>query len=449
MQRIKIKRGLNLPITGAPKQQIGDGRAVSTVAVLGPDYVGMKPTMAVGVGDQVKLGQVLFSDKKTPGVVYTSPGCGRVTSVNRGAKRALQSVVVELAGDEAEEFAKYDEAGLEDLDTEKVKENLVRSGLWTALRTRPFSKVPPPDSTPHSIFVAAMDTNPLAADPSVVIAERPEDFVRGLKVLSRLTPEKIFLCKAPGAEIPGGDLSYVTTAEFAGPHPAGLAGTHIHFLDPVGREKTVWYLNYQDVMAIGSLFVSGRLNTARVVSLAGPAVKNPRLIRTRLGACTEDLVKGELIEGENRVVSGPVIAGHQAAGPLAYLGRYHLQVSALAEGRQRDFFGWLGPGFKKFSVTNTMASCLSPGAKYPMTTAAFGRRRAIVPIGAYEKVMPLDILPTFLFRALETGDVEQAEALGCLELDEDDLALCTFVCPGKIDFGPMLRRTLTTIEKEG
>jgi len=442
MQRIKIKRGLNLPITGAPKQQIGDGRAVSTVAVLGPDYVGMKPTMkptmAVGVGDQVKLGQVLFSDKKTPGVVYTSPGCGRVIAVNRGAKRALQSVVVELAGDEAEDFAKYEEAELEGVALANVKENLVRSGLWTAIRTRPFSKVPSPESSPHSIFVTAMDTNPLAADPSVVIAERPEDFVRG-----------IFLCKAPGAEIPGGDLSYVTTAEFAGPHPAGLAGTHIHFLDPVGREKTVWYLNYQDVMAIGHLFVHGRLNTERVVSLAGPAVANPRLIRTRLGACTEDLVKGELIEGENRVVSGPVIAGHQAAGPLAYLGRYHLQVSALAEGRQRDFFGWLGPGFKKFSVTNTMASCLSPGAKYPMTTAAFGRRRAIVPIGAYEKVMPLDILPTFLFRALETGDVEQAEALGCLELDEDDLALCTFVCPGKIDFGPMLRRTLTTIEKEG
>ncbi|HUT09838.1 MAG TPA: Na(+)-translocating NADH-quinone reductase subunit A [Thermoguttaceae bacterium] len=449
MQRIKIKRGLNLPITGAPKQQIGDAGRVGTVAVLGPDYVGMKPTMAVGVGDRVKLGQVLFSDKRAPGVVFTSPGCGKVIAVNRGAKRALQSVVVELAGDEAEQFAKYDEAAFEDLDAEKVKENLVRSGLWTAIRTRPFSKVPPPESTPHSIFVTAMDTNPLAADPSVVIAERPEDFVRGLKVLSRLTPEKVFVCKAPDAAVPGGELSYVVTTEFAGPHPAGLAGTHIHFLDPVGKEKTVWYLNYQDVMAIGSLLVSGRLNPERVLSLAGPAVKNPRLIRTRLGASTDDLVQGELVEGENRVVSGPVIAGHQAAGPLAFLGRYHLQVSALAEGRQREFFGWLGPGFKRFSVTNTMASCLSPEAKYPMNTAAFGRRRAIVPIGAYEKVMPLDILPTFLFRALETNDVEQAEALGCLELDEDDVALCTFVCPGKIDFGPMLRRNLTTIEKEG
>ena len=449
MQRFKIRSGLNLPIAGVPKQEISDARPPNTVAVLGPDYVGMKPTMAVTGGDRVKEGQVLFADKKTPGVVYTSPGCGEVLAINRGAKRALQSVVVRITGDDAVSFAGYAESRLESLDPETAKENLVGSGLWTALGSRPFSKVPSPQSTPHSIFVTAMDTNPLAADASLIIAERPDDFRSGLKVLSRLTPGKIFLCKAPGTTIPGSELSAVVTAEFAGPHPAGLPGTHIHFLDPVGRNKTVWYLNYQDVMAIGKLFVTGRLDCRRVVSLAGPAVKAPRLLRTYLGASTSELVEGKLAEGENRVISGSVLSGRTAEGPLAFLGRYHLQISVLAQGTTRELFGWMAPGFQKFSLKNVFASRLFPGKRLAFTTAANGGGRAIVPIGSYEKVMPLDILPTFLLRALAVDDVEQAEALGCLELDEDDLALCTFVCPGKGEYGSMLRRNLTIIEKEG
>ncbi len=449
MRTVKINRGLNVPISGAPEQKITEARRVNTVAVLGPDYVGMKPTMAVQVGDRVRAGQVLFSDKKTPGVQYTSPGCGEVVAVNRGAKRALQSVVVRLAGDDAETFEPYAESRLERLDPSEVKENLVRSGLWTALRTRPFSKVPPPDSTPRSIFVTAVDTNPLAADPQVVVAEAEEDFVCGLKVLSRLTPGKIFVCSAPGAAIPGRDLSFVEAAEFEGPHPAGLPGTHIHFLDPVSREKTVWHLNYQDAIAFGRLFIDGRLSFERVISLAGPAVRQPRLIRTRLGACISELVEGELAEGENRVISGSVLSGHHAEAPLDYLGRYHLQISALSEGRRRELFGWIGAGFRKHSVRNVVASKMTPARRLPLTTTLHGGKRPIYPLGTYEQVMPLDILPTFLLRALAVDDLEQAERLGCLELDEEDLALCTYVCPGKGDYGPMLRRDLTMIEKEG
>jgi len=449
MRKITIKKGLNLPISGAPRQEIAEGPPVDTVAVLGPDYVGMRPTMVVQVGDRVKQGQVLFSDKKTPGVLYTAPACGEVVAVNRGAKRALESVVIRVAGDDAETFPQYAASELDGLDPSEVRDNLVRSGLWTAFRTRPFSKVPAPESAPRSIFVTAMDTSPLAARADVVLAEAPEDFVFGLKVLGRLTPGKLFVCKSPGAAIPGEDLESVEPAQFEGPHPAGLPGTHIHFLDPVGREKTVWHVGYQDVIAIGRLFITGRLDPRRVIALAGPAVHDPRLIRTRRGASTDQLVEGQLAEGDHRVISGSVLSGHTAEGTLAFLGRYHLQVSALAEGRRRKFFGWVMPGFDKFSTKRVFASSLRPGKTFPMTTNRHGGPRAIVPIGAYEKVVPLDILPTFLLRALEVDDVEQAEALGCLELDEDDLALCTFVCPGKGDYGVMLRRNLTIIEKEG
>ncbi|NQT14913.1 MAG: Na(+)-translocating NADH-quinone reductase subunit A [Planctomycetes bacterium] len=449
MRTIRIKRGLNLPITGEPEQKVAEGPAPEAVAVVGPDYVGMRPTMAVGVGDRVKEGQVLFSDKKTPGVLFTSPASGEVVAVNRGAKRALESVVVRVGGEEAETFARYSESEIEQLGPNEVRDNLVQSGLWTALRTRPFSKTPSPESTPHSIFVTAIDTSPLAPNPDVILGEAGDDFLLGLKAISRLTPGKVFVAKAPGASVPGDGLPSVEMVEFDGPHPAGLPGTHIHFLDPVSKEKTVWHLDYQDVIAAGRLFITGRLDHRRVISLAGPAVKAPRLIRTRLGAGIDQLVEGELIEGENRVISGSVFSGRTADGPLAFLGRYHQQVSVLAEGHQRTLFGWMLPGFGKFSVKRVMGSALTPNKKFAFTTAAHGGPRAIVPVGAYERVVPLDMHPTFLLRALEVGDVEQAEALGCLELDEDDLALCTFACPGKGDYGVMLRRNLTTIEKEG
>jgi len=448
-KQIKIRKGLDLPIAGPPQQVIEDGPAVKRVAVVGPDYVGMRPTMAVSEGDQVKLGQVLFEDKKTPGVRHASPGSGTVVAINRGAKRMLQSVVVELSGEDEETFDQRADVPLEQLTRERVQEKLLASGLWTALRTRPYGKVAAPGTVPHSIFVTAMDTNPLAADPQVVIAGHEQDFTQGLTVLGKLTDGPVFVCTVPGASIPADGVGGLTVAEFSGPHPAGLAGTHIHFLDPVSAEKFVWHLNYQDVIAIGKLFATGRLWVERVVALGGPAVQRPRLLRTRLGACLSEVVAGELEEEDNRIVSGSVLWGRTAAGPFDFLGRYHLQLTALPEGRKREFFGWQKPGFDKFSVKNIFASRLFPNKRISFTTSTEGSERAMVPIGSYEKVMPLDIVPTFLLRALIVEDTDAAQALGCLELDEEDLALCSFVCPGKYEYGPILRRNLERIEREG
>jgi Na+-transporting NADH:ubiquinone oxidoreductase subunit A len=446
----RIRKGLDLPISGAPAQDIDSGPAVSRVALVGDDYVGMKPKMAVHVGDTVKLGQVLFEDKKTPGVQFTSPGCGKVVAVNRGAKRKFESMVIELEGEEEETFQSFSADELDNLECEKVQEVLIQSGMWTVLRTRPYSKVPAPDSAPNSIFVTAMDTNPLAADPAPIIKEQTEDFTHGLKILSRLTDGTVYVCKRPAAEIPGEGIASVSMQEFAGPHPAGLAGTHIHFLDPVSDQKTVWSINYQDVIAIGRLFTTGRLYLERVISLAGPLVKNPRLIRTRVGAAIDDLVAGELSQDNVRLISGSVLSGRQAAGGYAFLGRPHLQVSVIAEGREREFLGWALAGFNRFSIKALYASALfGRGRKVDFSSSAEGSPRAMVPIESYEKVMPLDIDPPYFLRALAVGDSERAQDLGCLELDEEDLALCAFVCPGKYDYGPLLRNVLTHIEKEG
>ena len=444
---IKIKCGLDLPISGAPEQRIDDARAVRSVALMGCDYHGMKPTMAVQVGDRVKLGQVLFSDKKNPGVHFTAPGAGVVSAIHRGEQRVLQSVVIDLDGDDAIEFARYEVAQLASLEPQAVRENLQQSGLWAALRTRPFSKVPAIDAVPSSIFVTAIDTQPLAADPAVIIADQAADFENGLKVLTRLA--KVFLCKAEGVQLPGESLPGVQGEAFSGPHPAGLPGTHIHFLDPASATKSVWHIGCQDVIAIGQLFTTGQLNVARVVSLAGPMVEKPRLLRSRLGVSLDELTAGELQPGHNRVISGSVLGGRTARGAFAFLGRYHSLVSCLHEGREREFLHYLRAGVNKHSVLNIFVSKLLGGKKLSMDTSTNGSPRAMVPVGNYEAVMPLDILPTQLLRYLIVGDTEMAQKLGCLELDEEDLALCTYVCAGKYEYGPILRDNLTRIEKEG
>ncbi|WP_226647288.1 Na(+)-translocating NADH-quinone reductase subunit A [Microbulbifer variabilis] len=444
----KIRRGLDLPISGAPEQVIHKGPALKTVAVLGPDYHGMKPTMAVAEGDSVKLGQLLFSDKKTEGVRYTAPAAGRVVAINRGARRVLQSVVIEIDGDAAEQFQSYSADKLSGLKREQVVENLVESGMWTALRTRPFSRVPALDAEPVAVFINAMDTNPLAANPEVVIAENREAFSQGVEVLSKLA-ETTYVCTAPDADIPVPNAGNIRREAFAGPHPAGLSGTHIHYLSPVSGSRSVFTINYQDVIAVGKLFTTGKLFTDRVISLAGPQAKQPRLLRTRLGASLAELTSGELKGDNDRVISGSVFGGRTAAGPMGYLGRYHNQVSILEEGDERPFLHYLRAGNKRFSIFPIYLSRLFKNKLFDFTTSANGSERAMMPIGTYEAVMPLDVLPTQLLRTLIVGDTAMAQKLGALELDEEDLALCTFVCPGKYEYGPILRDNLTRIEKEG
>ena len=445
---IEIPRGLDLPIAGAPRQEITD-EPTRRVALLGDDYVGMKPTMLVAEGDAVTRGQPVFEDKKTAGVVFTAPATGRVVALNRGAKRKFLSLVIEKDGEGRAEFPAHSDRDLSTLTRDEVRDGLVKAGLWPAFRARPFGKVPPPASAPHSIFVTAIDTDPLAPDPAAVIGERPDFFRYGLQLLPHLTDGPVHLCTAPGANPPGGDLPKVEVREFAGPHPAGLPGTHIHFLDPVGLRKTVWHVGYQDVLAFGELFAAGRLNTERVVSLAGPQVIDPRLVRTDLGADLGELVDGEVKDGVSRVVSGSVFHGTTAIGEVAFLGRYANTVSVLREGTDREFLGWQMPGMDKFSVRRIFASAVSPGRRFSFSTSTGGSARSMVPIGMFEQVMPLDVEPTFLLRALTTGDNEEAQALGALELIEEDLGPCTFVCPGKTNYGPLLRRRLNEIEKEG
>ena len=441
----KIKKGLDIPLRGQPDERIDVANSVKQVGVLGGDYVGLKPTMLVKEGDVVKQGTPLFEDKKNPGVIVTSPAAGTVSAINRGAKRVLISVVIDVAGNDAESFATDD---LNSISQAQVRDLLTKSGVWSSFRTRPYGKVPAIDSTPNSIFVNAMDTNPLAVDPSLIINERAGDFAAGVSVLSKFEVP-VYVCQADDAQLPDLNGNGVQVAKFKGKHPAGLSSTHVHSIDPVNGTKIVWTLGYQDVIAIGSLAKTGNIDVSRYVALAGQFVNSPRVFSSRLGANIAELLNGKVSDGKKRIISGSVLNGHTAEGPSGFLGRYDNQISVIEENDDREFMGWIAPGAKKFSALNVFVSSLFKPKNYNITTSQNGSPRAVVPIGVYEKVMPLDILPTPLLKALLVKDTDAAQQLGCLELVEEDLALCSFVDPGKHDFGPVLRSTLTQIEREG
>ncbi|MCM2311906.1 MAG: Na(+)-translocating NADH-quinone reductase subunit A [Steroidobacteraceae bacterium] len=450
MQRLKFqfRRGLDIPLGGPPRPDI-HALEVGSVALLPVDYPGVKPVLRVEEGQRVALGQPLFEDRTDARVRFVAPGAGTVTAIHRGAKRALRAVVVTLDGNAAVEFDPVPRERLGSLSGDEVRRRLLDAGLWPALRSRPYGRVPHPDATPHALFVTAIDTNPVAPDPRVMIGQYGDDFADGVLALTALLDGKVYVCCAPGAELRLPEHPRLVLAEFSGPHPAGLPGTHIHAIAPVSARRTAWYIGYQDVIAAGRLFSTGQISTERVISLAGPAVKLPRLVRTRLGASIDDLTRGEIEPGECRVVSGSALAGRATSDWAAFLGRYHRQVTVLREGRQREFLSWILPGAGKFSLTRTFLSGFLPARLFPLDTNLLGSARAMIPIGSFERVMPLDLLPTQLLRAIAVGDTDAAQQLGCLELEEEDLALCSFVCPSKYDYGPLLRQALTRIEKEG
>lgn len=449
MQQFKTKKGLDVPISGAPEQVVHDVSAAPAVAILGADYIGMKPTMLVKEGDVVKKGQPLFEDKKTPGVLFTAPASGTVTEINRGAKRVLQSVVIKTEGDESVQFDHWSREDLDIISADQVQDVMVASGMWPAFRTRPYSKTPALGSKPDAIFVTAIDTSPLAADPNVVAKDNLPAFEDGLRVLSRLTTKPIYVCQSPNGQFSDAGVENVKLASFEGSHPAGLVGTHIHFLHPVSAQRTVWHINYQDVIALGHLFTTGELYTQRIISVAGPQVKAPKLIRTQLGAKISTLVTGNLKDGESRLISGSVLNGATAKDAFDYLGRYHNQISVIKEDFSRIPFHYVRPGLKQSSQLNVLFTALRKKMKFDMTTLTNGSMRAMVPVGYYERLIPLDILPTQLLRALITTDTDLAQNLGALELDEEDIALCTYVTSSKVDYGDALRRCLTKIEIEG
>ncbi len=447
MANFSLRQGLDIPIDGNPIQNIFEGQSPKLMAVKGTDFNGIKPKMLVSEGDKVAKGTPLFCNKDFPDVVFVSPCKGEIKSINRGEKRVLLSVEIAVESLAAKSKNYIKEHNKVKNKEEFVKKCILSSGLWTSFLTRPYSKIPNPDSIPSSIFITAMDTEPLSPHADLIIKEYIDAFNEGVSKISMLTKGKVFVCKEEKTTFDSKDCE---VHNFKGPHPAGLVGTHMHFLDTPSANKTVWSIGYQDVISIGKLFLSGYLDTEKVISICGPLAKNPRLIRTYEGVSLKDLLQNEFLNNDScRVISGSVLSGSIAENELAYLGKYSRQVTLIHEDREKIPFGWIKPQPNKFSVMPVLASAFGKIKSFNLTSNLNGGRRAMVPTGVFETLMPQDFLPTQLLRSLLVMDTDVAQSLGALELDEEDLALATFACPAKYEYGSALRDCLTKIEKEG
>ena len=433
--RVAINRGLSIEIDGvSPQSQIDTGTPVRHVAVLGADYPHLKPSMRVAVNDRVRLGDTVFCDRLDPDVKVVAPGSGVVAAIHRGPRRALISVVIRLEGNATCSFERHNTKQINGLAKAEVRRILLESGLWTALRARPFERVPASDSEPRWLFVTAMDTSPGGFSPDSLLEGSAPAFEDGIRVLARLGAEALYVCHGPGFEVPlPPEVPGVRPIQFEGPHPAGLPGTHVDRLARPTLADEAWHIGYQDVLAIGRLFRGGELFTERVISVCGGGVRRPRLLRTRLGASLRELLRDDANEGST-VVSGSILSGRAVGEADAYLGRFHQQVS-LPESRQPHNSPW--------SVLQAMFR------PRPVWSRASGDPDAgLLPVQAFERVWPHRTPPVALLRAVLARDTETAEKLGCLSFAEEDMALLSTVCPAGLDYGAALRRTLNAIQQE-
>lgn len=435
-REIRLRRGFDLPIAGSADERIERAAAVRRVALLGTDYFGVRPSLRVTEGDRVSLGDTLFVDRKRDAIRFCAPGSGTIAAIRRGRRRVLLAIVIELDESAKSRPVEVPGARIDSLGADTVRDTLLRYGLWAAIRSRPYGSIPDPDATPHALFVTAADSDPLAVDPAAVIGPSAESFRAGLRVLRRLYDGPLYTCTSPRFDIELPDLPGMVHARFAGPHPSGLAGTHIHFLAPASEERPAWHIGYQDVIAIGRLFADRMLDMSRTVAVAGPAVGRPGLVETRLGAELDPLVRDRSPGPDARVISGSVLSGREWTPEQPFLGRYDRLISVLWEAVARaERNGEPGEGF---SVVSPLARLIQVGQR-PLDTRRLGRAAGLVPFEVYERVFPLDLPVVPLLRALVASHSERAIELGALELDAEDLGLLSAVCPARYDYAAAWR----------
>ena len=449
MKTYQIRKGRDLKLKGVALKQSTLGPVPKTVAIYPWEFRGIKPRPAVNPNDLVKVGSPLLTDKNHPDIKVVSPVSGKVTAVDRGDKRALLQIVVESDGrQEVLQLRKFSSAEIKNLSRDQMISQLLEGGVWPSIRQRPFSKIANPQDTPKSIFIQAMNTEPLALDVDFLLQNKEGEFQTGLDIMSRLTKGQVHLCISDKAQSQAlTQAQGVQTHRFAGPHPAGNVSTHIHFINPIVKGDIVWYIGAQDVLRIASLFLNGAYPAERIVAVTGEGAENRIYLKTLMGVPIAGLVNNKLNENM-RYISGSVLAG-TSVGMNGYLGYYDSQITIIPEGGKRHFLGWLVPGFKNYTFSKTFVSSFLPESEVSLDTDKQGSDRAIVLNHIYDEYVPLDIMTFFLLRAVISGDIEEIEKLGILECDEEDFALCSFACPSKTDVGAIIRSGLDMIEREG
>jgi len=436
---INTNKGLDLPISGAPSSEIDSSTAINSIAILGPDFVGLKPTMLVKEGETVAAGQKVFEDKKNPGVYITSPSSGVVASVNRGEKRRFLSLVIDVDDSITSKLFDLNTYG-------SPVEFLIDSGTFSYFRTRPYNRIPDVNAMPDAIFVNACDTSPLAADPHHLIQEDLDLFNAGLSFVDSINASAKTFCSYQNNAFDQ-SVENIHYNQFNGPHPAGLTGTHIHFLYPVGQNRSVWSISWQEIISLGYLLKNKQLRTHKLIALGGPCVHDPKILKVRYGSNLSELTAGAIKES-SRVISGSILNGRTAENVMNYLGAYDNQVSVISDETNDILFNWAMPGTKLHSRMPAFLSSWLKPKEFIFNASMNGGDRAIVPVPSYQDVMPLNILTTQLLKSLVTFDIELGEKLGVLELAPEDLGLVSYVCPSKYDYQSILDSNLEKMFEE-
>jgi Na+-transporting NADH:ubiquinone oxidoreductase subunit A len=444
---IKIKKGLNISMLGTAEKIIKKADQAEFYAVKPTDFIGIRPKLVVKVGDKVKAGSPIFYDKFQPEVQFTAPVSGEIVEINRGERRVILEIVIKA--DATIEYEDFQVENPKDLSREQIVEVLQKSGLWPSIRQRPYSTIANPEDNPKAIFISAFDSAPLAPDMDYITKDCVSCFQNGINVLSKLTDGKIHLninADYPAAET-FTNAKGVEINKFIGPHPSGNVGIQINKIDPINKGDIVWYTYPQEIIAIGRLFETGIYDATKIVAFSGSEVKKPKYYKIINGASIKNIAQDNIKEGEQRYISGNVLTGSKIAKD-GYVGYYDNQVTVIPEGKYYEFFGWALPGFKKHSASRTVFSWLIPGRKYKLDTNFHGGNRAYVMTGEYEKVFPMDIYPVQLIKSILIEDIDKMEQLGIYEVDEEDFALCEYVCTSKTEVQSIIRTGLDLMRKE-
>ncbi len=449
MKTYNVKRGYTIPLKGNPEPVLENTRPASFYGVCPDDFTGIRPGLGVSEGDSVKKGTILFYDKNHPAIRIVSPVSGKVHSVVYGPRRKIEAVVIAPGEGGAVKFKSHSAAEIGSLERSDLIETLLKSGVWPFLRQRPFSTIANPEDTPSSLFINAMDTAPLAHDTAFALEEDKEFFYAGAKACKVLANGPVHLTVNPAnADSWLKDTPDVTIHTFKGKHPAGLVGTHIAHIDPLVPGKKIWYINASLVAALGKFLLTGEYPAERTIATSGSGLKEHKYYKTITGARIPDLLGEKLKSGKQRLISGNILTGTHVDSETGYLGFYDDQITVIPEGGEQKFLGWLMPGFNRHSFTNTFASALTPGRKYELDSDLNGELRTFVMTGNYRKVVALDIHPDLLAKAIITEDIDMMEKLGILEVDPEDVALCSYICPSKIEFTDIYKKGLELYRKE-
>jgi Na+-transporting NADH:ubiquinone oxidoreductase subunit A len=446
-KEIRLKKGLNIHLLGDADKVYASTKPTEKYVVKPIDFHGLIPKLCVKVGDKLKAGTPLFYDKYNEKINFCSPISGAVTDIVRGEKRKIMEVVIKA--DTEIVYEQFTTASADSLSREQIIKTMLKAGIWPFIRQKPYDIIANPADMPKAIFISTFSTAPLAIDNDFVLYGMDELFQKGLDYIVKLSSGKTHL-NTDGNTNPSKVFSTakgVQINKVSGPHPAGNVGVQIHQIDPINKGDVVWYLHPQDVIAIARLFTVGKYDVSRIVALCGSQIQKPRYYRSIAGACINNLLNENTKDGKSRIISGDILSGTQIH-PDGCLGFYDSQLTVVPEGDEAEFLGWILPGLHKFSASKTFLSWLFPSKKYNLDTNMHGEERAYVMTGEYEKVLPMDIYPTHLIKAIMIEDVELMENLGIYEVSPEDLALCEFVCTSKIEVQSIIRQGLDLVRKE-